>query len=379
MSSRRKKDYYKILGVSSDASASEIKKAYRRLAKKWHPDAASKRGVSKAEAEEKFKDINESFAVLSDENKRRMYDRGGDISFDFSDLGGFGGFGGLNDIFSEIFGFGGMGRGRSRARSSRPRPERGADLQFGVEITLEEAMNGSSKTIELPMIVTCPTCSGTRSQPGKSPETCSSCKGTGERRIVQRSAFGQVVNITACPKCNGEGVTIKYPCTVCKGKGKIRQKRKIRITVPAGTDHMSQQRIRGEGRPGKYGGPDGDLYLVFTHKEHDFFVKEGSDLICEMPIGFATAALGGKIEVPLLSGGFKTLTIPPGTQTHSVMRIKGEGFPSGRSGRKGDLYVKLIVQTPEKLSKEQKNAIKVLSSQPITLSENQERYIKQHS
>ncbi|MFW9995992.1 MAG: molecular chaperone DnaJ [Candidatus Odinarchaeota archaeon] len=378
MSSRQKKDYYGILGVSKDAKTDEIKKAYRRLAKKWHPDAASRQGIDKKEAEEKFKEISEAFAVLSDENKRRTYDRGGDISFDFGDMfSGFGGFGGLDDIFSELFGFG------SRSRSSTGRrqqtAERGADLQFGVELELEEAAKGNTKIIELPLIATCPTCSGTRSQPGKKPETCSTCNGSGESRVVQRTAFGQFVNITTCPKCQGEGTIVSHPCPTCKGKGKVRQKRKIRITIPPGTEHMSQQRIRGEGRPGQLGGPSGDLFIVFGLKEHVFFKKEGADLLCEIPIGFTIASLGGKVQVPLLGGGYRTLEIPSGTQTHGIFRISGEGFPDARNGRKGDLYVKVIVQTPKKLSKEQKVALQSLSDQKIELAKDQEQYLKKHA
>jgi molecular chaperone DnaJ len=377
LSSRRRKDYYDILGVSKDAKTNEIKKAYRRLAKKWHPDAAARQGGDKREAEEKFKEISEAFAVLSDENKRRTYDRGGDISFDFGNMG-FGGFGGLDDIFSEIFGFGNRSRGTT-SRGGRPRAERGADLQYGVELALEDATFGTSKVIEVPLVATCPTCSGTRSQPGKKPETCSTCKGTGEQRVVQRTAFGQFVNITTCQKCRGEGTIIKHPCPTCKGRGKVRQKRKIKINIPPGTEHMSQQRIREEGRPGKYGGPQGDLYIVFGLNDHPFFKKEGLDLVCELPIGITTASLGGKVEIPLIGGGYKTLDIPAGTQTHSIFKIRGEGFPDARDGRKGDLYVRVVVQTPKKLNKEQKSAIRTLMNQNISFTKVQERYLKKHA
>lgn len=356
-----KKDYYEILGVNKTASEDEIKKAYRKLAKKYHPDVNS----GDKEAESKFKEINEAYEVLGDKEKRLKYDQFGHTAFDpngfggggFGDFGGFtGGFGGFGDIFDTIFGEGGFSFSTS-GRARKTGPQRGSDIKYEMEIGFEEAAFGVKKDININRNESCQACKGTGAKDGSGTETCKKCGGTGEIRYTQSSPFGRIVNVRTCDECHGEGTIIKNPCTTCLGRGIVRKNRKITVDIPAGVDNGSILTLRGEGEPGLKGGPNGDLYIYVRVKPHRIFKRDGSDLFCEVPISFAQAALGGTIAVPTLEGDAK-YTLDEGTETGTTFKLKGKGIQSLKSRYKGDLYFTVKVQVPKKLNEKQKEALR---------------------
>lgn len=351
-----KRDYYEVLGVSKSASLDEIKKAYRKLAKENHPDV----NPGDKEAEARFKEATEAYAVLSSPEKKAKYDQYGHAGVDFNGQGGMGGFGDfsdfadidLGDIFGMFFG-GGMG-GRSTRRQG---PARGADLRYDLNITLEEAAFGAKKEIEVPVSVTCSDCGGSGAAPGTNPATCSQCGGTGHVRAVQRTPFGQIATSRVCPTCNGQGSTIASPCNKCNGHGKVREVKTIEVNIPAGSEDGLSLRYSGKGEAGEKGGPSGDLYVVLLVKAHEFFERSGNDIYCEIPITFVQAALGDEIDVPTLHGNVK-MQIPEGTQTSKVFRIRGKGVPFRRGGGAGDQHVKVVVATPTKLTEQQKELLR---------------------
>jgi molecular chaperone DnaJ len=350
-----KRDYYEVLGVEKGASDAEIKKAYRKLAKQYHPDMNP--GDKAAEA--KFKEINEAYEVMSDSQKRAQYDQFGHAATDGSGFGGFGGFGdfdfgGFGDIFETFFGGGGFG-GRT-SRSTRD-PQRGSDLKQTLEISFEEAAFGVNKEIIVNRMDVCTTCSGSGSKPGHQPATCHQCNGTGQVQYKQRTPFGQFVNIKTCDVCHGEGKIITQPCVSCGGKGRVRKHIKLEVGIPAGIDDGQILPVRGQGEPGVKGGPSGDLFLSIRVKPHPFFKRNGFDVYCEVPITFVQAALGAEIEVPTLDGKEK-LAIPEGTQTATVFRFKGKGIPVLRETRRGTQHVKVNVEVPKKLSEKQKEILR---------------------
>jgi molecular chaperone DnaJ len=347
-----KRDYYEVLGVSRDATDEEIKRAFRKLAFQYHPDRNREDG-----AEEKFKEVNEAYEVLSDADKRAAYDRFGHggaegffgRGFEGFDFGSFGGFG---DIFEAFFG--GTGTATRRA------PKRGNDLRYKISISFEEAALGCEKEIDITRTEICSTCHGTGSKPGSQPGRCPSCNGTGQIRRVQRSLFGQFINTTVCSQCHGEGRLITDPCPECKGAGIQKRKRRILVTVPAGVDDGNGIRLSGEGDAGSRGGSPGNLYVVLSVARHDFFTREGDDVIYELPINFAQAALGAEVEVPTLYGKSQ-LKIPSGSQTGKVFRLKDKGIPHLHRGGRGDQLVRLLVVTPESLNKEQRRLFEELA------------------
>jgi chaperone protein DnaJ len=342
-----KRDYYEVLGVDRNASAEEIKKAYRNLARKLHPD------VNKApDAEERFKEVKEAYDVLSDEQKRAQYDRYGHIDPNQGfGGGGFSGadFGGFSDIFDMFFGGG--------SRRDPNAPQRGSDLQYTMTIEFKEAVFGVEKDITIPRTETCDTCSGSGARPGTKPETCSVCRGTGQQEIVQNTPFGRIVNRRLCPQCGGSGRIVRDKCASCRGAGKVKRQRTIHVRIPAGVDEGAQIRLSGEGEAGSRGGPPGDLYIVIRVKPHEFFDREGDDIYCEVPLTFAQAALGDEIEVPTLTEKVK-LRIPAGTQTGTYFRLKGKGVPRLRGMGAGDQHVKVTVVTPTNLTEEQKELLR---------------------
>ena len=322
-----KRDYYEVLGVSREATEDEIKKAYRKLARKYHPDV----NKEDKDAAEKFKEINEAYEVLKDPEKRARYDQFGHAGvgqggFDAGDFGGFGGFGGFgdfgSDIFDDIFDIFGGSFGRSRRRG----PTRGADIRYDLEITLEEAAFGAEKEVEIFRMESCKNCNGTGAKPGTMPKTCPSCGGSGQVRRVQNLGPMQFTNVTTCTNCGGRGTIIEEPCPKCHGRGQSKVGRKIKIKVPAGVDTGSQLRMSGEGEPGELGGPPGDLYVVIRVKPHKLFVRQGDDLIYQAPISFVQATLGDEIDVPTLEEKVK-LKIPEGTQPGTRFRLRSKGIP----------------------------------------------------
>ncbi|ABW18780.1 chaperone protein DnaJ [Alkaliphilus oremlandii OhILAs] len=350
-----KRDYYEVLGINKDASDQDIKKAYRKLAMKYHPD----RNPDNKEAEEKFKEANEAYEVLSSPEKRQRYDQFGHAGVNGNGAGGFEGFsgfggGGFEDIFGDIFDMFGGGFSSSRRRSG---PQKGADLQHQEVITFEEAAFGVEKEVEFYRNDSCHTCSGTGAKPGTSTRTCTKCNGTGEIRVVRRTALGQMVNVAPCDQCGGDGTMIETPCDTCKGKGKVRKLKKIKVKIPAGVDTGSVISIRGEGEPGIKGGPSGDFYVVINVKPHKLFQRDGYDVICEMPITFVQATLGDEVEVPTLEGKVK-YKINEGTQSGTVFRLKSKGIVNPKGYGKGDQYVKVIVEVPTKLSEKQKEILR---------------------
>ncbi|MGE6751997.1 MULTISPECIES: molecular chaperone DnaJ [Rossellomorea] len=345
-----KRDYYEVLGVGKDASKDEMKKAYRKLSKKYHPDINKE-----ADADEKFKEISEAYEVLSDDQKRAQYDRFGhtDPNQGFgggADFGG-GGFGGFEDIFNTFFGGGG---GRRRDPNA---PRQGADLQYTMSLTFEEAVFGKDTEIEIPREEECDTCHGSGAKPGTKVNTCSHCNGSGQLNVEQNTPFGRIVNRRVCHYCNGTGKQIKEKCSTCGGAGKVQKRRKISVKIPAGIDDGQQLRVTGQGEPGINGGPAGDLYVVFHVRSHDFFERNGDDIYCEMPVTFAQAALGDEIEVPTLHGKVK-LKVPAGTQTSTRFRLKGKGVPNVRGYGTGDQHVQVKVVTPSKLTDKQKQLLR---------------------
>ncbi|CUH94146.1 Chaperone protein DnaJ [Propionispora sp. 2/2-37] len=350
-----KKDYYELLGVSKSASEDEIKKAFRKLARKYHPDVNRD---NPKEAEIKFKEINEAYEVLSDPQRRAQYDQFGHAAFDGARGGGpggdfgFGASGGFSDIFDMFFG-GQSGFGFGGRQSG---PEKGADLRYDLEIAFEEAAFGIEKEVQIPRTEECVTCKGSGAAPGTHPETCPQCKGTGQVQVMQNTPFGRMVNVKTCERCHGEGKIVPNPCRDCHGRGKVRTKRKIKIKVPAGVDNGSRLRMAHEGEAGTRGGPPGDLYVYIFVKSHKLFSREGSEVICEVPISFVQASLGDEIDVPTLDGKVK-LRIPEGTQSGTIFRLKDKGIPHLRGNGRGDQHVRVKVLTPQKLSERQRSLL----------------------
>jgi len=340
-----KTDYYDLLGVSRDASPEEIKKAFRRLAMKHHPDRNRDPG-----AEDRFKEINEAYEVLSDPQKRSVYDRYGHAGMDSSFARGFDGFdlGGFGDIFDAFF-------GGTAARQSR-RPQRGPDLRLDLPLTFEEAVFGCEKEIEIPRHEPCSVCKGLRAEPGTEPEKCSVCGGSGEVRRAQRSIFGQFINVATCDRCRGEGRVIAHPCRHCRGSGREKKLRKLQIKIPAGVDSGSQMRLTGEGEMGGYGGARGNLYVAFSVREHPLFQRDGDAIIYTLDVNFAEAALGEEVRIPTLDGD-RPLKIPAGTQNDHLFVLKKQGVPHVRGDGRGDMIVRVRVVTPTRLNEEQKRLL----------------------
>jgi len=355
-----KRDYYEILGVDKNASEDELKRAYRKLAKKYHPDL----NPGDKEAEAKFKEVNEAYEVLSDKEKRQKYDQFGHAAFDpsgfegggFGDFSGFGGFGDIGDIFETFFGDGGFGFSTFSSRR-KSGPKRGRDIKYEMEINFEEAAFGVEKEISVTRNEDCPTCNGTGAKDGSGLETCMTCGGTGEVRHVQSSPLGRIVNVRTCESCRGEGTIIKNPCSSCLGRGIIKKTRKITINIPAGVDNGSILTLRGEGEPGEKGGPKGDLYVYLRVKPHKIFKREGFDIFCEVPISFVKAALGGKISVPTLEGEIDYV-LEEGTQTGTTFKLKGKGIKNLKRSGKGDLYFTVKIEVPKKLNEKQKEILR---------------------
>lgn len=354
-----KRDYYEVLGVSKDADDAAIKKAYRALAKKYHPDM----NPGDAQAEKKFKEASEAYAVLSDAEKRRQYDQFGHAAFE-GGAGGAGGFGGFDfngadfgDIFGDIFGdlFGGGGRRGGRANNG---PMKGANIRKSIRITFEEAVFGCKKELEVILKDPCTTCGGTGAKPGTSPETCPKCGGKGQVVYTSQSFFGTVQNVQTCPNCGGSGKVIKEKCTSCSGTGYTSSKKKIEVTIPAGIDNGQSVRIREKGEPGTNGGPRGDLLVEVNVSRHPIFQRQDMHIFSTVPISFAQAALGGDVKIQTVDGAV-IYNVKPGTKTDTKVRLKGKGVPSLRnSAVRGDHYVTLVIQTPEKLSAEAKEALR---------------------
>ena len=347
-----KRDYYEVLGVSKTASDDELKKAYRTLAKKYHPDL---NGGDK-ECEEKFKEVNEAYEVLSDPQKRARYDQFGHEDPRTGGAGGYGDFtggfgGGFDDIFSAFFG-GGFG-GAQRARG----PERGNDLRYDLTITFEEAAFGCEKEITVTREENCEECGGTGAKKGTSPTTCPTCKGTGQVQSFINTPIGRVSNVRVCDACHGSGKIIKDPCPKCNGRGRVRRNRKISIKIPAGIDNGMQIPLRRQGEPGLRGGENGDLYIFVTVRPHKLFTRENYDLYCDVTVSFTQAALGGEIDVPTLNGMTK-YNLPEGTQPGAVVRLRGQGIQNLRGAGKGDMYIKINVEIPRRLTEKQKELLR---------------------
>ena len=354
-----KRDYYQVLGVDKSASADDIKKAYRKLAMKYHPD----RNPGDKSAEEKFKEVGEAYEVLSDADKRSRYDSYGfagvDPNFNPNAGGGFGGgFGGAGFDFGDIFGdfFGGGASSRSASQNA---PRRGENVMARLELTFEEAAFGCEKEVSAPRIENCPACHGTGSADGQI-ETCSRCHGTGQEQVVQSFMGMRMQTATTCSQCGGRGKIIKTPCSTCKGKGKVRKNNRVKVTVPAGIDNGQTLRVRSEGCVGANGGPNGDLLVEVRVKAHETFVRDGYDIRCAVPISFTQAALGAEIQVPTLEGNVP-YTIPEGTQTGKEFVIRDKGIPElNNSRRRGNLRFTVVVETPTKLTREQKELLRKL-------------------
>ena len=340
-----KRDYYEVLGVSKSTDEKDIKKAYRRVAMKYHPD----RNPDDPDADSKFKEATEAYDILMDEEKRAAYDRFGHAGVDPSMGGGAGGFGGGNfsDIFGDVFGdiFGGGGGGRGHGG-----PQRGSDLRYTLDISLEDAVRGTTVEIRVPSLSTCEKCDGSGAKKGSSPTTCGTCGGAGQVRMQQ--GFFQVQQ--ACPTCRGRGKTISDPCNSCPGQGRVEKTRTLSVKVPPGVDTGDRIRLSGEGEAGPEGGPSGDLFVQMSVRQHNIFERDGKNLYCEVPITFVDAALGGELEVPTLDGRVK-LKIPAETQTGKLFRLRGKGVKPVRGGSVGDLLCRAVVETPVNLTKEQKS------------------------
>jgi molecular chaperone DnaJ len=349
MPAERKRDYYEILGLGRNAGDDELKKAYRRLAVQFHPD----RNPGDKQAEEKFKEINEAYQVLSDAERRAQYDRFGHAAFQGPHgPGGFGGFDftqGFEEVFSDIFGdFFGTGRGRTRSRSRR-----GDDLRYDLEVEFEEAARGAEKVVKFQRLVTCDACNGTRARGGsEGARTCPNCRGTGQVRTQQ----GFFSISTTCGQCRGEGMLIADPCPKCQGQGRIRKPVSLSVRIPPGVDNGSRLKLRNEGEAGFAGGPAGDLYVVVHVKEHPLFVRQDNDVVIEVPVSFPHAALGSEVEVPTLDGKLK-LKVPAGTQSGKVFRLKGKGFVDLHGYGRGDQLVRIVVETPRRLTARQRELL----------------------
>ena len=377
-----KKDYYEILGVSKTASDDELKKAYRKLAKKYHPDANPD---NPKEAEAKFKEVNEAYEVLSDSQKRRMYDQfgtvdpsagaggygaggpfGGGSYYSYSSSG-FDDFGDLGDIFSSFFG-GGAGFGSRSSSRNNNGPIKGADLKASIDITFEEAFLGVEKEIVINRDEECPTCHGSKAKPGSTIETCNMCHGTGTIRQVQTTILGQMQTQRTCTNCHGTGKIIKEVCETCRGKGTVRKQAKIKIKIPAGIDDNQTIVLRGEGDHGLKGGAKGDLYIVVRVKKHSIYTRDGSRVLCNIPITFTQATLGADLKIPMVDGSYETYRIPEGTQSGTKFVIRGKGFKSVNNGYSGDFIFTVEVQVPKRLSKEQRDLLlelaKTMNEQP---------------
>ena len=340
------KDYFRILGVSRDASEEEIKKSYRKIAMLYHPD----RNPGSKEAEEKFKLASEAYEVLRDPEKREIYDRYGIEGLKGTGFTGFRGFDDIfsafGDIFEDFFGFGSPYKRRTRARQ-------GADLRYDLKISFYEAAFGIETEIDIPKNATCEECNGTGAKPGTYPTQCPNCKGTGQ--VTRSQGFFTIS--TTCSQCHGGGKFIPHPCKECRGVGKVRKNKKIQIKIPPGVDMGSKLRIRAEGEPGERGGPSGDLFIFIYVEPHDFFLREGDEIVCQIPISFPQAALGAEMEIPTLNGK-KTISIPKGTESGEIFRIKGEGFPKLKGYGRGDQLVQVIVKTPKNLTKRQEEILR---------------------
>lgn len=351
-----KKDYYEVLGVSKSASQDEIKSAFRKLAKKYHPDVSKE-----PDAEAKFKEVQEAYAVLSDEDKRRQYDQFGHAAFQNGEGTGAGGFGGFDfsgfdygDIFDNIFG--GFGFGSSR-RNSGSRATKGKDTLLKMKITFEEAVYGTKKEVDLDVVEDCDECNG---RGGFDETTCDKCRGSGTITSEQHTIFGSFLSKTTCPNCGGKGKTYKRKCSKCNGTGKVKEHQTIDVKIPAGVDTGNRLRVSGKGSSGTNGGPNGDLYIEFTVSEHDFYVRDEDDIYIEVPITITEAVLGTKKDVPTLQG-IVTLTIPSGAESGDKHRIKGRGIHNEYTHHKGDMYIVLKIVTPKKLTKEQKRLLEELN------------------
>ena len=359
MANENKRDYYDVLGVEKNAAEAEIKKAYRKLAAKYHPDVNHD-----ADAEDKFKEINEAYEVLSDPDKKARYDQFGFAGVDpnfnaaaggnpfgggFSGFGGFGGFGDLGDIFGDFFGM--------RGTRSANAPRKGENIVEQVDLTFEEAAFGVTKEIPVKRVETCTSCGGTGAADGTQVETCTNCGGSGQVRVTQNFMGMTMQSSAACPNCGGRGRIIRTPCSRCKGKGKIRRTQKIRVDIPAGIDNGQTVPVREQGNAGVNGGPNGDLLVAVRIRPHPLFTREGANVLCEMPISFTQAACGADIEVPTLDGKVR-YSIPEGTQTGTTFRLRGKGIPYVGYKNRGDQYVTVVVETPTRLTREQKDILR---------------------
>lgn len=348
------RDYYEVLGVPKNASPDDLKSAFRRLARQYHPDVSSE-----PDAEERFKEINEAYAVLSEPEKRAAYDRFGhagvrgaggaqDFTVDFTDFA---------DIFGDLFGFGGFSRSTRRARNA---PRRGGDLSQRLDLTFEESVFGVEKEVEITRDESCSTCNGSGAEPGTSPVRCSTCNGSGEVRQVRQTILGSMVQVATCPTCNGVGETIATPCHTCQGRGFERRTRKKVVNIPGGVDTGTQIRLAGEGQPGVNGGPNGNLYITINVMAHQFFRRRDNDIVLDLDINIAQAALGAEVDIPTVDGAAK-LKIPAGTQPGKVLRLRGKGVPFLRSNGRGDQLVVINVEIPTRLSNEQRQLFEQLA------------------
>ena len=372
-----KRDYYEVLGVSKTATEDELKKAYRKLAKKYHPDANPD---NKEEAEAKFKEVNEAYEVLSDPKKRQMYDQFGTVdpqgfgggagvpfgggnyysytSSGFNGFDGFADFGDLGDIFSSFFG------GSSRTSSSRQQargPRKGADLNLSMEISFEEAFLGVEKEISITRPETCNICNGTGARPGTTVTKCPTCHGTGTIKQVQNTILGQMQTTRTCTTCHGTGEVIKEPCENCKGKGTVRKQARIKVKIPAGIDDKQTVVLRGEGEPGEKGGPKGDLYITVKVRKSSVYTRQGTTVLCEIPITITQATLGAELKIPMVDGSVEKFVIPEGTQTGTKFTIRDRGFKSLNSNSRGSFVFSVVVQTPKRLSREQRDLLEQLA------------------
>ncbi len=351
-----KRDYYDVLGVAKGASAEELKKAYRNKAKELHPD----RNSDNPEAEAQFKEVNEAYDVLKDENKKAAYDRYGHAAFEGGGPRGGGGFQGnadfasafsdvFEDLFGDFMGRGGQGQGRGGRRAAR-----GQDLRYNLRVTLEEAFKGVQKTITVPTSVGCETCHGTGAEGGAEPQVCPTCSGMGKVRAQQ----GFFTVERTCPTCQGAGQTIKNPCKTCHGAGRLEKERSLSVNIPAGVETGTRIRLAGEGEAGMRGGPAGDLYIFIETRDHPIFQRDGVNLFCRVPVSLITAALGGEVEVPTIDGGKARVKVPSGTQTGKQLRLRAKGMPALRGGGVGDMLIELAVETPVNLSSRQKELLR---------------------